>query len=203
MSDFGIFSIVGFVGYILGSISFAVIVARKYGIDILKVGSGNAGSTNVNRVLGKTPGYIVFLLDMLKGVVATAWPAWIFSGNQYLFLLMLLGMVSAIIGHTHSIFLKFRGGKGIATTMGGSLVLMPTALGAGLIVWALVFLVSRYVSLASICFGVSLPIAVYFLYEDIEHLVFALALMLFIIIKHIPNIKRLLNAQEHRFIKKN
>ena len=99
------------IGYLLGSIPFGVLVARKYGIDIYKVGSGNPGATNILREIGKPAGYLVFFLDFLKGLVATIWfllPIFSFSGDLTL---SLWGLPAAVLGHTFPLFAKFRGGR--------------------------------------------------------------------------------------------
>lgn len=196
------FIIVALVGYILGSISFAVIISKFYGINILKAGSGSPGATNVKRVVGKTPGNVVFLLDFLKGTIATAWPLLFLDlGENLSFYLSLTGLVAAVLGHNFSLFLKFRGGKGIATTMGGILILMPWALLIGVIIWLIIFYSTRYVSLASILFGLSLPISTLFFQASNPQIALSLLLAILILIRHQPNIKRLLKGTESRFTK--
>lgn len=196
------FIIVALVGYILGSISFAVIISKFYGINILKAGSGSPGATNVKRVVGKTAGNLVFLLDCLKGVIATAWPLIFLNQTENLsFYLSLTGLIAAVLGHNFSIFLKFQGGKGIATTMGGILILMPWSLLIGLIIWLIIFYSTRYVSLASILFGLSLPMSAIFIHTSNAKIILSLILAILILIRHQPNIKRLLNGTENRFTK--
>ena len=146
------------IGYLLGSIPFGVLVAKKYGVDIYEVGSGNPGATNVLRQIGKTAGYSVFILDFLKGLVATVWfllPIFSFSGD---ITLGLWGLPAAVLGHTLPLFAKFRGGKGVATAMGGLLGVMPVCLLIGLVCWVVIFFSTRYVAVASIGFGASLPV---------------------------------------------
>ena len=162
----GIFALLG---YLLGSVNFAVLVAKKHGIDILKEGSGNPGATNVKRVLGKGPGNLVFALDALKGFVGAGLPTLVgyviaalsiplvIDGGAFIH--GIAGLVGTLLGHCFSCFLKFKGGKGVASTIGGLLVLLPVPILIGAILWGLVFLLSRYVSLASIVLGVSLPIS--------------------------------------------
>lgn len=201
MSTWILFIIVALVGYICGSISFAVIICRIHGIDIFNAGSGSAGATNVRRVLGKKAGNMVFILDFTKGVIATAWPFLFLNIENLNFYLGLTGLVSAVLGHSFSIFLKFRGGKGIATTMGGILILMPLALLVGLIFWIIIFYTTRYVSLASIIFALSLPITAFLLNETKERIILGIILALLILIRHRTNIKRLMQGTENRFAK--
>lgn len=186
------------VGYMLGAVPFAVIVSRAYGVDILGQGSGNPGASNVKRVVGSFAGNLVFVLDFLKGVLASGWPIVVLGGNQG-FLLGVLGMLGAVLGHSFSVFLKFRGGKGVSVTMGGLIVLMPWAVIAGIVVWGIIFFATRYVSLASIAFGVSLPISQYFFTGAGWSVMFGTVLGLFIILRHVPNIRRLLKGEENRF----
>ncbi len=197
-----IFIIVFIVDYILGSIPFAVIVAKMYGVDILKEGSGNPGATNVKRVIGKKAGNAVFILDFLKGLIATVWPLIFINLGEWNFYLAIVGLIAAILGHSFSVFLKFRGGKGIATTMGGILILMPWALLIGVILWVVVFYLTRYVSLASVVFGLSLPVSTILLNENKGVIMFSGILALLIAIRHVSNIKRLLKGKENRFSKK-
>lgn len=201
MSTLFLFIIVALVGYILGSISFAVIIAKKHGIDIFKEGSGNPGATNVKRVLGKKMGNTVFVLDFLKGLISTAWPI-IFIGGDWSFYLGLTGLIASVLGHNFSIFLKFRGGKGIATTMGGTLILLPWAFLIGVLLWIIVFYSTRYVSLASVIFGLSLPIVTLLFNEPNEKIVLSGILALLIAISHRSNILKLLKGTETRFAKK-
>lgn len=195
------FVTVALVGYILGSISFAVIISKMHGIDIFNKGSGNPGATNVKRILGKKAGNVVFILDFLKGLIATSWPFFFIDLGDWSFYLALTGLIAAILGHNFSIFLNFRGGKGIATTMGGTLILMPWAFLIGVILWLIVFYTTRYVSLASVVFGLSLPVVTLFFDEPKEIIVLSGILALLIILRHRSNIKNLLIGKEHRFTK--
>jgi glycerol-3-phosphate acyltransferase PlsY len=185
-----------------------VLVAKQRGVDILKAGSGNPGATNVKRVIGKGPGNLVFVLDFLKGFIAAGWPA---LAGLYFYLLPvgapvswmgIAGLVGAILGHSFSIFLKFRGGKGVATTIGGLMALMPLVMIGGLLVWVAVFYASRYVSLASIAMGlVLMPIAA-LRGEPREKVSLCFALAILILVRHRANLQRLMNGTEHKFEKK-
>ena len=206
----GIFAVLG---YLLGSVNFAVLVAKKHGVDILKEGSGNPGATNVKRVLGKGPGNLVFALDALKGFVGAGLP-YLFlrieetgSAADIHFTICVAGFVGTLLGHCFSCFLKFKGGKGVASTIGGLLVLLPVPILIGAAIWGLVFTLSRYVSLASIALGVSLPLSCWLLplctkltFGQPEFW-FAAAIAAFNVWTHRSNIGRLLAGTESRFVK--
>ena len=197
------------IGYLLGSIPFGVLVAKKYGVDIYQVGSGNPGATNVLRQIGKTAGYMVFILDFLKGLVATVWfllPIFSFSGD---ITLSLWGLPAAVLGHTLPLFAKFRGGKGVATAMGGLLGVMPVCLLIGLVCWIVIFFSTRYVAIASIGFGASLP--VYSLVDywtgdpnsrQVGTVFLAFLVTGWIVWRHRENLVRLKAGTENRFEKK-
>jgi len=210
----GIFAVLG---YLLGSVNFAVLIARKHGVDILKEGSGNPGATNVKRVLGKGPGNLVFALDALKGFVGTGLPTLVgyVLATQGLdaipgdpFLQGVAGFVGTLLGHCFSCFLGFKGGKGVASTIGGLLVLLTVPILIGAAIWGLVFALSRYVSLASIALGVSLPLSCWLLplattlkFGPAEFW-FAAVIAAFNVWTHRSNIGRLLAGTENRFAKK-
>ena len=184
------------IGYLLGAINFAVIIARSKGVDILKEGSGNPGATNVKRILGKKWGNAVFALDALKGFTAAGLPLMVYGDD----LLAVIGLIAAISGHSFSVFLKFRGGKGVATTIGGLLALMCPALLIGLVVWLIIFYTKKVVALASIFFAVSLPMSAYFIYgtED-PRFYLGVVLALFIVVRHRSNIIRMFSGKENKF----
>lgn len=211
----GIFAVLG---YLLGSVNFAVLVARRHGVDILKAGSGNPGATNVKRVIGKGPGNLVFALDALKGLVGTGLPHLLLkveitpaspsAQTEHLFLYCVAGFAGTLLGHCFSIFLKFKGGKGVASTIGGLLVLLPIPIAVGAAIWGLVFAFSRYVSLASIALGTSLPVSCWLLplvsslkFSPAEFW-FAGAIAAFNVWTHRSNIARLLRGEENRFERK-
>jgi glycerol-3-phosphate acyltransferase PlsY len=199
------------VGYLLGSVNFAVLVAKRHGIDILKEGSGNPGATNVKRVLGKGPGNLVFALDALKGAAGTYLPfllADAVSPGAPRFEVLVAGLAGTLLGHCFSCFLGFKGGKGVASTIGGLLVLLPIPIVIGAALWAIAFYATRYVSVASLALGLSLPLSCWLLpkftslqFSDAE-LIFAGAIALFNVWTHRSNIGRLLRGEENKFTKK-
>ncbi len=197
---------VALAGYLLGSLPTGYLVARARGVDIRAAGSGNIGATNAFRVLGKAAGSLVLGVDALKGALA----CWVLplaaaaltdggnlrTGSQPL---AVIAGIAAILGHNYTCWLRFKGGKGIATSAGILLVLMPAALGLCLAVWLLVFAASRYVSLASIASAVALPLAVWATRGSGLLIGVACALSAMAIYKHRSNIQRLLAGTEHRF----
>ena len=192
--------LVSVVGYLLGAISFAVIVARSQGVDILKYGSGNPGATNVTRALGSKYGNIVFACDALKGFAAAAWPLlWMSDAGLKL---GIIGLIASIIGHSFSGFLKFKGGKGVATTMGGLLAIMPIVLLIGVAIWAAIFFTTRLVAVASMLFAVSLAVSAYVLYGAGDpRFTLGLVLSVLIVVRHRSNIVRMFQGTENSFKK--
>ena len=194
-------TIVSLVGYLLGAISFAVIVARSQGVNILTYGSGNPGATNVTRALGSKFGNIVFALDALKGGIAAGWPIAVFGGELGL-KLGIIGLIASIFGHSFSVFLKFKGGKGVATTMGGLVVIMPSVLLIGVAVWAAIFYSTRLVAIASMLFAVSLAVSAYVLYGVGDpRFTLGSVLAVLIVVRHRSNIARMLQGKENSFKK--
>lgn len=192
-------------GYLLGSLPTGYVVARARGIDIRKTGSGNIGATNVFRILGKPAGALVLLVDLLKGFGAVTLAVRllpVLSGSEAAVAARLdpgiVAGVAAILGHNYTCWLGFKGGKGIATSAGVLLALMPAALGLCLAVWLAVFAASRYVSLASIAAAFALPIAVWLTRGGTLLTAVGAALGALAIYKHRQNIRRLLDGTEHR-----
>ncbi|MBQ3834956.1 MAG: glycerol-3-phosphate 1-O-acyltransferase PlsY [Elusimicrobia bacterium] len=181
--------------YIIGSISFAYIVAKVFkGIDIRKVGSGNPGATNVYRV-SKPLGLLAFLCDTLKGFVPVFIAAKM-SPSSDLFVIAVIFAV--ILGHMFTIFLNFKGGKGVATGCGAFLAINPLATLICLLVFAVVLSISKYVSLSSICAAIMLPISLSFFGCSNEILVFSIIVAAIVVIKHSANIKRLFAGTENK-----
>lgn len=195
------------ISYFLGSIPTAYIFGRILkGIDIRQFGSGNVGATNALRVLGKGPGALVLAIDILKGFVSAALLAGALERKAHIapeILCVLLGL-SCICGHNWTIFLRFKGGKGIATTLGVLIGLttkiasLKSILLALIIIWVIVFLFSRIVSLASLIAGISFPFFIYGTHQSYFLFIASLTLSLFVVIRHKANIARLLKGQEHR-----
>lgn len=197
--------------YFLGSVPFGYLAGRLAGIDIRKVGSGNVGATNVVRVLGKRYGYPVFALDVSKGFAAVMIsmlmapgrpPAW---NSPEIF--GILAAVSSVLGHLYPPWLKFKGGKGVATSAGALLALAPVATLIGVAIWIIVFWLTRYVSLASITAAVILPVVILVIGSHDRHngkpLVFSSVCVAAVVIwRHRSNLSRLMRGTEPRFRKR-
>jgi glycerol-3-phosphate acyltransferase PlsY len=193
--------------YLIGSFPSGYLVGKSQGIDIRQHGSGNIGATNVLRVMGKKWGYLVFFSDSLKGFIAVKVGVWLASsaGAEATLAAVVAG-ICCIIGHNYTVWLRFKGGKGIATSIGVLLAIVPTMIVLiVLVVWLAVFLVWKYVSLASICAALSLPVAVLALFPFVAHgnywvlVVFSLIVAALAVWRHRPNIDRLLQGKENRF----
>ncbi|MFA5840321.1 MAG: glycerol-3-phosphate 1-O-acyltransferase PlsY [Candidatus Margulisiibacteriota bacterium] len=180
--------------YLLGSIPFGYLVARYKRIDIRQHGSGNIGATNVFRILGTNAGVTVFILDVLKGSLAV-YLGLHFSHNPWF--IILCGL-AAIIGHSFSPFLKFTGGRGVATGLGVLLGIAPDIFVFAFLFAALVIYVTRYVSVASILTVTLVTFALIILGRPLPYCLVALIVTILIIVRHIPNIKRLMNGTENK-----
>lgn len=193
------------VAYLLGSIPTGFLVGKARGVDIRTVGSGNIGATNVFRVVGKPAGIFVLVFDGLKGYTACAWlPELVLrytgsSSANFADVLRITGGICAILGHNYTCWLKFKGGKGIATSAGVLAALVPLAFVIILLVWIVVFAASRYVSLGSIAASVALPFAAYFTRNSAVIVGVTAAMAALAVYKHRANIQRLLNGTENRF----
>lgn len=189
------------VAYLVGSIPTGYLVARARGVDIRKVGSGNIGATNVFRILGRGPGTFVLLMDAFKGFASVFWlAAWCsrLVGGEDSIALRIIATVGAILGHNYTCWLNFKGGKGIATSAGAFLALTPGPCGVALGAWVLVFVVSRYVSLASLAAAVALPVATWALDFPMSVRVLTALAGTLAIYRHRANIQRLLAGTESR-----
>jgi glycerol-3-phosphate acyltransferase PlsY len=187
--------------YLLGSIPTGFLVARARGVDIRTVGSGNIGATNAFRVLGKGLGIFVLLMDALKGWVAVQIGAWLVAQwlpGAALDNLRITAGIGAILGHNYTCWLHFKGGKGIATSAGVLIALVPYALIIILSVFIILFATTRYVSVGSIAASFTLPFATWFTTKDPGLTVVTGAMGALAILKHRKNIQRLLNGTENR-----
>lgn len=191
--------------YLIGSLPTSYIIARSVkGIDIRTAGSGNAGATNVLRTVGRLPAVITLAIDVVKGVipvtllVALTYPAVANTVRKDLYVgIMALAVVS---GHIWPVFLKFRGGKGVATTLGVAIAVTPLALIPSFLVWLTVFMASKYVSLASIVALLTFPVAVTLISYSFYTVVFAVIICAIGIYKHKDNVTRLLKGEEHKTV---
>lgn len=194
--------IIALAGYLAGSIPSGFLVGRARGIDIRQHGSGNIGATNIFRTLGKKYGIFVFACDALKGAAAVL-AGGHFAGRHFSPAVAgILGAVACILGHNFPVWLKFKGGKGVATSLGVVIGLVPLAAAVSFGIWAVVFFASRYVSLASIIGAVAVPVTVAFTARGADRaplLIFTSLAALLIVARHCPNIRRLLAGTEHRF----
>ena len=198
-----VYIVIAVAAYLLGSIPTGYLVARARGIDIRTVGSGNIGAANVFRILGKPAGILVLVVDGLKGFAACAWlidfviQLFAVAPGQIENLRIVAG-ICAVLGHNYTCWLKFKGGKGIATSAGVYFALAPLAAGIALGIWIIVFALGRYVSVASIAAAVALPAAVWLTPNSLILRIVTTALGLLAIYKHKGNIQRLLNGTERR-----
>ncbi len=188
--------------YMIGSIPTSYIFGNVLrGIDIRQFGSGNVGATNVYRVVGKLPGALVLIIDITKGLICVTLIANLFlhfggSMNPENFR-MTLGF-AAIVGHNWTVFLKFKGGKGVATSAGVLIGIAPKIFMLGLIIWVAVFLWKRYVSLASVCSAVSIPVFFSILSYPASYVIFTSLICAIMVYKHLPNIRRLVRGEENK-----
>jgi glycerol-3-phosphate acyltransferase PlsY len=181
--------------YLIGSIPTGLLLGKAYGIDIRKEGSGNIGATNLYRTVGRKVGIITLIGDCLKGLLPVVlvklsslppeFAAWV--------------GLAAFCGHVFSVFLKFKGGKGVATALGVFLALAPLAVTIALVLFACLMFIWRYVSLGSISAAAAMPLAVFFLGGSRTVTVVTLVIAVIVIIRHHENIKRLISGTESKF----
>jgi len=183
--------------YLLGSIPTGYLWGKARGFDIRTVGSGNIGATNVMRALGAGPGIAVLLIDTLKGFLPVFFAPRLFPDVDRN-AVQVVCCVSVIAGHNWTCWLKFKGGKGIATSAGALLAFLPRPLLCALGVWGIVFGASRYVSLASISAAAAIPVTTWFITRDTTLTIFTGVLGAVLIYKHKANIQRLLAGTESR-----
>ncbi|MGV3629803.1 MAG: glycerol-3-phosphate 1-O-acyltransferase PlsY [Bacteroidota bacterium] len=199
MIEFIVFSLAA---YLLGSIPSAVWVGKTlHGIDVREHGSKNAGATNTFRVLGKKAGIIVLVMDVLKGVAAVFLPRFLSQGSaEQVIQLELLAGVFVFLGHLFPLFAGFRGGKGVATSLGIIIGIHPPAAGVCLLVFLIVFISTHYVSLGAIAASFCFPFIVILVFQEhsIYLVVFSIVIGITVIATHKKNIQRLLQGQENK-----
>jgi glycerol-3-phosphate acyltransferase PlsY len=197
--------------YFIGSLPSGYIAGKLNGIDIRQHGSGNIGATNVVRVLGKPWGYTVFFLDAFKGFAAVRLALALVARHpiaaDYSEFFAILAAAVCITGHSYPVWLAFKGGKGVATSAGSIFGIMPIAAITIFLVWVMIFLITRYVSLASIIAALTLPVAVAVLVRlKMTHglvlLYFSIAMTALVVWRHRSNMARLLKGTEPRFERK-
>ena len=192
--------------YLIGAIPTAYILTRLLsGKDIRNLGSGNVGATNALRVLGKLPGIIVLVIDVLKGVVAVTILASLISLKIDLpvELIRALFGLFAVFGHIFNVFLKFKGGKGVATSAGVMLGIAPQALLIGAIFFIIILAATKYVSLGSIVSSIVIPFFLLWTKSHYSYVVLSAVLCIIIVVKHKSNINRLLCGREGKVFEKN
>jgi glycerol-3-phosphate acyltransferase PlsY len=188
------------IAYLLGSIPFGyLIVKMKSGRDVREVGSRSIGATNVMRAAGRAGGILTFLLDVGKGFVAVLIAQKLFPDNEWV---IAFAAMAAILGHVFPVFLKFKGGKGVATGVGVFLAIFPQAVAAVLVIFVIVVWLSRYISLGSIIATGAFPVVAYFMGQHVLSAPVLIATGLgaiLIVAKHHENIRRLLRGTENKF----
>ena len=205
------FAIVVIASYLLGSIPFGYLAGRMAGIDIRNCGSGNVGATNVIRTLGKSYGYPVFALDFLKGLGAVKMSILIATRMQSEWnppeMFGIVAAISSVLGHSFPLWLRFKGGKGVATSAGALFGLAPVAVLVGVAIWMVTFWLTRYVSVASIAAAAALPLVILvttWLSRTTGKLLFfsSVCLAAVVIWRHRSNLSRLIHGTEPRFTRK-
>lgn len=187
--------IVIFLSYVIGSIPSGLILGKTlWHVDLRQHGSKNIGATNAWRTLGKLPGFIVFVADLLKGMLGVYLGMMLVGSSTA----MIIGGIMAIVGHSLSLFLKFKGGKGVATGLGVLIMLMPSVSAIVFLVWLIVVLISKYVSLGSIIAAVLVPVCAFIMGLSFDFVVFGIVAAVFVIYRHKSNIIRLINGTENK-----
>lgn len=182
--------------YILGSIPFGLLIVKAWcGVDIREHGSGNIGATNVWRIAGKVPAVVVFLADVMKGFVPVVVCRSLMPQGEWI---PVLAGLLALTGHTSSVFLKFKGGKGVATGLGIFIAINPLVAFTGFGLWGVFLALTRYVSLASVIGAASIPIFLFIQNAPVPHKLLALFAAGYVIIKHRSNMVRLARGTEPR-----
>ncbi|WP_296897097.1 glycerol-3-phosphate 1-O-acyltransferase PlsY [uncultured Megamonas sp.] len=189
------FLIVIICSYIIGSIPSGLILGKGiWHVDLREYGSKNIGATNAWRTIGKFPGFVIFLADLIKGMLGVYLGMALVGTSTA----MILGGILAIVGHSASIFLKLKGGKGVATGLGVLIMLMPKVSITVFFIWLIIVVLSKYVSLGSIVAAAFVPILAYAFDMSIEFVIFGIVAAIFVIYRHKTNIVRLLNGNENK-----
>ncbi|MDP4093906.1 MAG: glycerol-3-phosphate 1-O-acyltransferase PlsY [Bacillota bacterium] len=187
--------------YLIGAIPFGYIIVKKYSnINIQEFGSGNIGSTNVKRAIGKKGAILTQLLDILKGLIPTLITLLIVKNGLVKGLpsdITLFASFSTILGHDFTPFLKFRGGKGVNTTMGASLIVTPLSTILAFLIYVIAKKVGKFVSVGSLLIGLSLPLFSFIFYGASSTSLYSLCAGILLILRHRDNIHRLLNRKEN------
>lgn len=181
--------------YLIGSIPTGLLLGKAYGIDVRKEGSGNIGATNLYRTVGRKVGILTLIGDCLKGLL----PVILVKCSSLPVESAALVGLAAFCGHVFSVFLKFKGGKGVATALGVFLALAPLAVAIAIALFACLMFIWRYVSLGSISAAVAMPVAVFFLGGSSNLTVVTAIISTIVIIRHHENIKRLISGTENKF----
>jgi glycerol-3-phosphate acyltransferase PlsY len=202
--------------YLLGAVPFGLLIAGSHGIDLRKVGSGNIGATNLSRALGKKWAYVCFVLDFTKGLLPTIVAGFLLDdiqGAAGLWAHLAVGC-AAVVGHIFPVYLRFKGGKGVATSFGVAIGLWPyytLCAGVVLLVWIIVILIWRYVSLASLVASVAFPVVLILAVTFIPGwematlwplLIVAILIPVLVFIRHRENLSRLLTGTENKVFQK-
>ena len=195
------------IAYAIGSVNFSVILSKKLaGFDVRERGSGNAGTTNMLRSVGKGPAILTLLLDILKGIVAILIAKFVIGGiasEANTAILVQIAGFFVVVGHTFPIFFGFKGGKGVATSLGVLLLVNPLIGGICLVFALVVMALTRMVSLGSIMAAILFPVLTIFitynyLADGYNYIIFGVAMAILVIFNHRSNIKRLYNGTENR-----
>ena len=182
-------------GHLFGSVPCGLwIVQALHGIDIREYGSKNIGTTNVFRTVGAKTAALVMAADMLKGIIAVALINYLFHDHM----VNVVAALGAVLGHSYSLFLGLKGGKGVATGLGLLLYLMPEACTISFGVWMVTVLITRYVSLGSIIASLTTPVLAWYFDYPVSYICLSVLCTFFIVIRHTENIKRLLNGTESK-----
>ena len=186
------------IAYLLGSIPFGLLIGKSKGVDVRGVGSGNIGATNVARNLGKKVGALVLLLDVLKAAIPTYVAKQLMLRGDISVELLALVALATIVGHCYPVWLRFRGGKGVATALGVFLVIDPALAGVGIAIFATIYAAFRKVSAGSICAAIAFPVLLWQTDRPQPLVALGVAGAAIIVVKHRSNLLRLLRGEENQ-----